>query len=330
MNGKLCGFAVKTMNIDELLNEAVMAGGADLHIQEGRPPFIRLPDTDLIPLTDKAVVKETSVEWLHKRGYKFSGNECLSFSFPMNEHLRCRAHWSRDQAGIRGVLRILYPLDSLPEDEDMPFLAKLTDTPSGLILAVGPTGSGKTTTLWRMLSHINEFGARHIITLEDPIEYVVSGRRSLVTQREKGQHFNDFSQGVRDALRQDPDIILVGEMRDKNTMEAALTAAETGHLVFSTLHTRTAAQTVTRLISMGEGQEASLRYRLSSVLCAVLAQRRINTKKGVRICREILVATPAVVQLIRSGKEHQLETIMQTGGTDGMRTMAQAEGRLQK
>lgn len=150
----------------------------------------------------------------------------------MNEHLRCRAHWSRDQAGIRGVLRILYPLDSLPEDEDMPFLAKLTDTPSGLILAVGPTGSGKTTTLWRMLSHVNECGARHIITLEDPIEYVVSGRRSLVTQREKGQHFNDFSQGVRDALRQDPDIILVGEMRDKNTMEAALTAAETGHLVF--------------------------------------------------------------------------------------------------
>ena len=212
----------------------------------------------------------------------------------------------------------------------MPFLAKLTDTPSGLILAVGPTGSGKTTTLWRMLSHVNECGARHIITLEDPIEYVVSGRRSLVTQREKGQHFNDFSQGVRDALRQDPDIILVGEMRDKNTMEAALTAAETGHLVFSTLHTRTAAQTVTRLISMGEGQESSLRYRLSSVLCAVLAQRRINTKKGVRICREILVATPAVVQLIRSGKEHQLETIMQTGGADGMRTMAQAEGRLQK
>ena len=125
MNGKLCGFAVKTMNIDELLHEAVLAGGADLHIQEGRPPFIRLPDTDLIPLTDKAVVKETSVEWLHKRGYKFSGNECLSFSFPMNEHLRCRAHWSRDQAGIRGVLRILYPLDSLPEDEDMPFLAKI-------------------------------------------------------------------------------------------------------------------------------------------------------------------------------------------------------------
>ena len=137
-----------------------------------------------------------------------------------------------------------------------------------------------------------------------------------MTQREKGQHFNDFSQGVRDALRQDPDIILVGEMRDKNTMEAALTAAETGHLVFSTLHTRTAAQTVTRLISMGEGQESSLRYRLSSVLCAVLAQRCINTKKG--------------VQLIRSGKEHQLETIMQTGGADGMRTMAQAEGRLQK
>ena len=214
----------------------------------------------------------------------------------------------------------------------MPFLAKLTDTPSGLILAVGPTGSGKTTTLWRMLSHVNECGARHIITLEDPIEYVVSGRTftgdSNVEKR--GQHFNDFPKVIRDALRQDPDIILVGEMRDKNTMEAALTAAETGHLVFSTLHTRTAAQTVTRLISMGEGQESSLRYRLSSVLCAVLAQRRINTKKGVRICREILVATPAVVQLIRSGKEHQLETIMQTGGADGMRTMAQAEGRLQK
>ena len=312
------------MDIDQVLAGAVAAGASDLHLQEGRVPLMRKAGA-ITAAGDEITVRHDLLDWLRRRGKDVEVNQCLSFSFRFAGNLRCRAHWSFEYAGLHGVLRILYPLEELPPDEDMEFLARLSRLQAGLVLAVGATGSGKTTTLWRMLSYLNSHKACHIITLEDPIEYVVAGDKALLAQREWQCHFDSFAAAVKDALRQDPDVILVGEMRDRETMEAALTAAETGHLVFSTLHTQTAVQTITRLAAMGErGQEDTLRYRLSLSLRAVLAQQRLFAGGRARICREILVRTPAAAQLIRSGKEHQLQTLMQTGGADGMRTMEQA------
>ena len=169
---------------------------------------------------------------------------------------------------------------------------------------------------------INERRPCHIITLEDPIEYVEKGKAALITQRELGTHFPDFAEGIRQALRQDPDVILIGEMRDRPAMDAALMAAETGHFVLSTLHTPSAAQAVSRIVGAYSGDaRQEVRYRLAMVLQAVLAQRRLEGQGQVEIVREVLVRTPAVVQLIRSGQEYQLPTVMQTGAAAGMRTM---------
>jgi twitching motility protein PilT len=179
--------------------------------------------------------------------------------------------------------------------------------------------------LWRIIDYLNEKRKCHIITLEDPIEYILTGHEALITQRELGPHFPTFQDGVKQALRQDPDVLLIGEMRDGVTMEAALTAAETGHLVFSTLHTRSAAQAVTRLVgAFPAARQEELRTRLAMVLQAVLSQRRFCDDRGIHIAREVLLRTPAVAQLIRTGREHQLETIIQTGAALGMRTMEQA------
>ncbi|WP_273061745.1 type IV pilus twitching motility protein PilT [Colibacter massiliensis] len=312
------------MDIDALLRTAAEMRAGDLHLQEGRQPLARRND-DLVPVAADPIGKEDMLSWLASRHEELRNGECLSFSFVTTDGLRCRAHWSTELAGIHGVLRLLYPLGSLPDDEDMDILTRLSRLRSGLVLAVGATGSGKTTTLWRMLTYLNTHRACHIITLEDPVEYVVSGEKALIAQREWKRHFTSFAAAVKEALRQDPDVILVGEMRDAATMEAALTAAETGHLVFSSLHTQSAAQTITRIIGMAEsGQENFLRYRLSLSLQAILAQQRRFVNGTMHIYREILTRTPAVAQLIRSGKEHQLQTLMQTGGAEGMRTMEQA------
>lgn len=232
---------------------------------------------------------------------------------------------SREFAGIHAVIRLLYPLDTLPADADEALLQQLAGLASGLVLLCGPTGSGKTTALWRMLQYVNRMRACHIITLEDPIEYVVSGEKSLISQRELSVHFSSFALGIKEALRQDPDILLIGEMRDRETMDAAITAAETGHLVFSTLHTPTAPQAVRRLAGAYHGTEQEeIRCRLALVLQGILAQRPYYRDGQTHIIREILLQTPAVAQLIRCGKEHQLPTVMQTSAAMGMRTMEQA------
>lgn len=202
---------------------------------------------------------------------------------------------------------------------------RLACCPDGLILICGPTGCGKTTALWRMIQYLNDQKKYHIITLEDPIEIVLGEGHSLITQRELHCHFTSFSQAVCQALRQDPDVILIGEMRDQETMDAALTAAETGHLVFSTLHTRSAAQAITRFVGAYPGsRQEEIRYRLSQVLQAVLAQQKVCSRQKTRIVREVLLQTPAVSQLIRTGREHQLPSLMQMGAALGMRTMEQA------
>lgn len=179
-----------------------------------------------------------------------------------------------------------------------------------------------------MLACANACRSCHIITLEDPVEYILCGEKSIISSREYGTHFRTFAEGIKQALRQDPDILLIGEMRDTETMDAALTAAETGHLVFATLHTRSAAQAVSRLVgAYGAGRQAEIRYRLAMVLQGILAQEKEYSHEGLRIYREVLLQTPAVSQLIRSGKEHQLDMILQTNASLGMRTMAQDKER---
>lgn len=302
-----------------------MKKSADIHLQEGRPPLIRLgAELESCGTTD--VHKKDLQQWLETvSNESFNSQGEMSFAFSWNPHIRCRVHGSHDYAGIRIVIRILYPLAELPPDNDEVLLARLSSLQDGLVLFCGATGSGKTTALWRILSYLNDTKACHIITLEDPIEYVLPGKKALLTQRELNHHFPTFQEGIKQALRQDPDVLLIGEMRDSETMEAAITAAETGRLVLSTLHTRSAAQAISRLVgAFNTKNQTEVRCRLAMVLQAVLAQQRLSDGHDISIVREVMITTPAVSQLIRSGKEHQLPSIIQTGAAVGMRTMEQA------
>lgn len=316
------------MDMTGLMEKAIAGRASDLHLQEGRPPMMRVA-TGLSPASKEPLDRSSMHRALEAVGW--SGEHDGDGAFSWKSSLRCRLHVCREQAGLHLAIRFLYPIEDLPEDRDQLFLTRLGTLSSGLVLVSGPTGSGKTTALWRILHGINERRRCHIVTLEDPIEYVEAGKEALITQRELGRHFPSFAEGIRQSLRQDPDVILIGEMRDRETMDAALTAAETGHLVFSTLHTPSAVHTVSRIASTygADGQD-EVRHRLSMVLQAVLSQRLVVCGEVLAVAREILVRTPAVSQLIRSGKEHQLPTVMQTGSALGMRTMDQALVRLAK
>lgn len=310
------------MNFTALMEQAIRQQAADLHLQTGRPPLLRLA-SGLCPVPGNPLDEGDVHQVLQAVGW--TGEAGGDGAFSWQDSLRCRIHVCREYAGLHVTIRFLYPLASLPPDGDEPLLQRLSTLTSGLVLVCGPTGSGKTTALWRILQSVNERRPCHIVTLEDPIEYVEKGKAALITQRELGTHFPSFAEGVRQALRQDPDVILIGEMRDRAAMDAALTAAETGHFVLSTLHTPSAAQAISRLAGAYSGDaQQEVRCRLAMVLQAILAQRRRERRGQVDIVREVLLRTPAVVQLIRSGKEYQLPTVMQTGAAVGMRTMEQA------
>lgn len=310
------------MNFTALMEQAIRQQAADLHLQTGRPPLLRLA-SGLCPVPGNPLDEGDVHQVLQAVGW--TGEAGGDGAFSWQDSLRCRIHVCREYAGLHVTIRFLYPLASLPPDGDELLLQRLSTLTSGLVLVCGPTGSGKTTALWRILQAVNERRPCHIVTLEDPIEYVEKGKAALITQRELGTHFPSFAEGVRQALRQDPDVILIGEMRDRAAMDAALTAAETGHFVLSTLHTPSAAQAISRLAGAYSGDaRQEVRCRLAMVLQAILAQRRRERRGQVDIVREILLRTPAVVQLIRSGKEYQLPTVMQTGAAVGMRTMEQA------
>lgn len=287
------------MDVTALMEKAIGQQAADLHLQTGRPPMLRLAQ-GLCSFPGPPLSEDDVRCLLHAVGW--TRDEVGDGAFSWRRSLRCRLHVCQEYAGLHATIRFLYPLASLPPDGDGPLLERLSRLTQGLVLVCGPTGSGKTTALWRILQAINERRPCHIITLEDPIEYVEKGKAALITQRELGTHFPDFAEGIRQALRQDPDVILIGEMRDRPAMDAALMAAETGHFVLSTLHTPSAAQAVSRIAGAYSGDaRQEVRYRLAMVLQAVLAQRRLEGQGQVEIVREVLVRTPAVVQLIRSG-----------------------------
>jgi len=323
--------------IAELLQQTVSKGASDLHLSAGEPPRIRL-DGDLCIL-EPTPFDATQVDALiseictPEQRTRFEAEHELDFSHSIEGVGRFRVNIFRQGRGPGAVLRTIP--DEIPSLESLglpTLLSTLCEREKGLVLVTGPTGSGKSTTLAAMVDQINRTWDAHILTIEDPIEFVHPSKRCLVNQREVGLHTTSFGNALRSALREDPDVVLVGEMRDLETISLALTAAETGHLVFGTLHTSSAAKTVDRIVDVfPSGQQNQVRAMLAESLEAVVAQQLLKKKEGGRIAAcEILVGNTAIRNLIREGKLHQIPSMMQTGQREGMQTFDMAVADLVK
>jgi len=318
--------------IDDLLKQMKQQGASDLHLPSNSSPYMRIHG-DMVKLNYRTVSAETCQSLIYEiltdtQKESFAESQDLDMSYPLAGVGRFRVNVFMQRHGIAGVFRIIPEEISTIRELELPDqLANLIDVSEGLILVTGPTGSGKSTTLSSLIHTINMEQQAHIITIEDPIEFVHENQRCLINQREVGGHTKSFGSALRAALREDPDILLVGEMRDLETISLAITAAETGHLVFATLHTNSAIKTVDRVIDVfPEGQQSQIRVMLSESLRGVVAQSllpRADHKGRVPVV-EILVNTPAVANLIREGKSHQIATVMQTGRAHGMITFENA------
>jgi len=315
--------------IEVLLEEVVKRKSSDLHLQVGLPPMIRVDGT-LMPISGADVLSDESVETLifaildeDQKQILLKDKE-FDFSFAFGELGRFRVNAFHERGNLAAALRLI-PNEILTIEQLglPPIVSKFADYPRGLVLVTGPTGSGKSTTLAAMIHKINMERSDHIITIEDPIEYTHRSKKSVIVQREVHYDTYSFSAALRSALRQDPDVVLIGEMRDLETIASAITIAETGHLVFATLHTNSAAQSIDRMIDVfPPHQQPQIRSQLSNILMAVASQRLIPQIGGGRIAAaEVLVATPAVRNIIREGKTHQLEAVIQTGSEFGMQSM---------
>jgi len=314
--------------IGALLGAVAKRGGSDLLLAPGRPPTARIGG-QLVPLGDEPLTPDRTAAFARKlvgdRWDEFEAQREVDFSFSFGEVARIRANFFFQRGTIAGALRLIpYQIPSLADIGAPEACAELTRRPHGLVLMTGPTGAGKSTTLAAMIDLINREQAVHIITIEDPIEYVHRHQRAMVVQREVGSDTLDFARGLRAALREDPDVVLVGEMRDLETVTATLTLAETGHLVFATLHTNDTAQAIDRMIDVfPTGQQRQVQLQLSQTLLAVLHQRLLPRADGTRrvAAFEVMVATPAVRNLIKEGKTNQLRNVVATGAAAGMRTL---------
>lgn len=315
--------------IEVLLEEVVKRKSSDLHLQVGLPPMLRVDGT-LMPISGADVLSDEAVETLifaildeDQKQILLKDKE-FDFSFAFGELGRFRVNAFHERGNLAAALRLI-PNEILTIEQLglPPIVSKFADYPRGLVLVTGPTGSGKSTTLAAMVHKINMERADHIITIEDPIEYTHRSKKSVIVQREVHYDTYSFSAALRSALRQDPDVVLIGEMRDLETIASAITIAETGHLVFATLHTNSAAQSIDRMIDVfPPHQQPQIRSQLSNILMAVCSQRLIPQIGGGRIAAaEVLVATPAVRNIIREGKTHQLEAVIQTGSEYGMQSM---------
>ncbi|MFP4247956.1 MAG: type IV pilus twitching motility protein PilT, partial [Halochromatium sp.] len=318
------------MEIAELLTFAVDNNASDLHLSAGLPPMIRV-DGDMRRI-DVPVLEQRAVQALidavmnDRQRQEYAERLETDFSFELPGVARFRVNAYRQKRGAAAVFRSIPSRVPTLDDLQAPELFKrIIDVPRGLVLVTGPTGSGKSTTLAAMVDSINDQEDAHILTIEDPIEFVHVSKRCLINQREVHRDTLGFSAALRSALRQDPDIILVGELRDLETIRLALTAAETGHLVFGTLHTSSAAKTIDRIIDVFPAAEKSMvRSMLSESLRAVIAQTLLKKTGGGRIAaHEIMIATPAIRNLIREDKIAQMYSSIQTGQAHGMQTLDQ-------
>lgn len=314
--------------IELLLEQVIKTDASDLHLQVGLPPMLRI-DGALSPVDEAVALDEDDLEKLvfsildEDQKAILNKDKEVDFSFAFGEYGRFRANAFHERGNLALALRLIPNKIRSIEELGMPKITeKFTDYPRGLLLVTGPTGSGKSTTLAAMVDKINRDKAVHIITIEDPIEYAHSSKKSIVVQREIHYDTYSFGAALRSALREDPDVVLIGEMRDLETIAAAITIAETGHLVLATLHTNNAAQSVDRMIDVFPPyQQQQVRVQLAGMLQAIVSQRLIPAIGGGRIAAaEIMVATPAVRNIIREGKTHQLDAVIQTGAEYGMQS----------
>lgn len=326
------------MDINKLLKEVMELGASDLHITVGIKPTARIHG-DLVDMDYPKLLPEDTerlcnqvLSGNHKQIFEEKGE--VDFSYTCNGLGRFRVNVYKQRNSMAMALRSI--LTEIPTIEDLllpDVLHSLANKRRGIILVTGPTGSGKSTTLAAMINYINETRREHIITLEDPIEYLHKHNQSMINQREIGADSKSFENSLRAALRQDPDVILVGEMRDLETISTALTAAETGHLVLATLHTIGAAKTIDRIIDVFPPyQQHQIRVQLASVVEGIVSQQLIQTvnRKGRVPALEVMVATPAIRNLIREGKTHQIQSSIQTGASLGMESMDRSLMNLYK
>lgn len=321
--------ATNELRIEVLLEETIRKKASDLHLQVSLPPMLRI-DGSLVPVQGYEPLTEEHVERLvfsildeDQKQILLKDKE-FDFSFAFGDLGRFRVNAFHERGNLASALRLI-PSEILTTQElGMPQVVNgFANYPRGLVLVTGPTGSGKSTTLAALIDQINSEKSHHIITIEDPIEFTHKSKKSVVVQREVHYDTYSFSAALRSSLRQDPDVVLIGEMRDLETISAAITIAETGHLVFATLHTNSAAQSIDRMIDVfPPHQQPQIRAQLANILMAICSQRLVPAIGGGRIAAaEILVATPAVRNIIREGKTHQLDAVIQTGGDQGMQSM---------
>ncbi len=326
-------------NLETILRKAVEAKSSDIHISVGLPPMIRI-DGNIVPLEGYEKLSPDDTKQIcyslltSEKLKKFEEAGEMDFSYAIPGFARFRANVFRQRGSHCAVLRVLAQKIPTIDELGLPSVFKeLALKPRGLILVTGPTGSGKSTTLASMIDYINNNKRGHILTLEDPIEYLHRHNRCIVNQREVGEDSFSFATGLRAALREDPDVLLVGEMRDLETVSIAVSAAETGHLVLSTLHTVNAAQTVDRIIDMFPSyQQQQIKVQLAGVLQGVICQQllRVMGSKGRAAAFEILLFTDAIRNVIREGKTHQIPSMMQTALAQGMVTMDYSLSQLVK
>ncbi|MFL6333640.1 MAG: type IV pilus twitching motility protein PilT [Pyrinomonadaceae bacterium] len=326
------------LSLSDLLKKLIEMGGSDLHLTTNTPPQVRV-DGHLRPVESVRTLTSADTKSLaysvltDAQKHRFEEALELDFSFGVRGLSRFRANLFNQRGAVGAVFRAIpYEIKSFDDLGLPPVVSSLCDKPRGLILVTGPTGSGKSTTLAAMLDKVNRERHEHIVTIEDPIEFLHAHKSCIVNQREVGADTHGFAEALRTALRQDPDVVLVGEMRDLETIESALRIAETGHLTFATLHTNSAASTINRIIDVfPSAQQSQIRAQLSLVLEGILCQSLIPRAdaRGRAMALEILVPNPAIRNLIREDKVHQIYSMMQTGqGKHGMQTFNQALATL--
>ncbi|MDR2336889.1 MAG: type IV pilus twitching motility protein PilT [Candidatus Nomurabacteria bacterium] len=314
--------------IETLLEEVVKRNASDLHLQVGLPPMFRIDGT-LVGGGEHRLTPDMVKNLIHsvldaEQEKVLSRDKELDFSFAFGDSARFRVNAFHEKGNLAGAFRLIPKKIPTLDELGIPAVVEsFANYPRGLVLVTGPTGSGKTTTLAALLNKINIEKAVHIITIEDPIEYTYVSRRSVVAQREVHYDTFSFTAALRSSLRQDPDVVLVGEMRDLETISSAITLAETGHLVFATLHTNSAAQSIDRIVDIfPASQQPLIRSQLANILMAVCSQRLLPSLKGGRtVAAEIMIANNAVRSIIREGKSHQLDAVIQTSIDVGMQSM---------
>jgi twitching motility protein PilT len=319
------------IHADDLLRMVVEKGASDLHLAVGVPPILRI-DGELAATPFEKLTAQDSQRLVYdiltdEQIQRYEANFELDFSYSLAKISRFRVNAYRDKGTVASAFRVIPTRIPTIRELSLPTtLEELTRKPRGLVLVTGPTGSGKSTTLAAMVNQINTESSKHIITIEDPIEYLHQHRMSVINQRELGIDTKAFGNALKSALREDPDVILVGEMRDLDTISTAITCAETGHLVFSTLHTNNAPQTIDRMVDVfPPSQQEQIRFMLSNNLEAVICQQLIPKigMPGRVCCMEIMIASAAIRNLIRESKAHQITSVIQTGANLGMQTMDQ-------